>query len=117
MSRTLIPAKRVTTGGIAWVAADLVAPDIANGNYAANDGATYVLLVADGTPRTCTVTTPTTVGMPPLAVADEVISVPANASALAGPFPREQYGAQLLLDFSNVALKALIFSWLPEVRF
>lgn len=117
MSRTPIPTKRVTTGGVTWVAADLVAGDVANGNYAANDGATYVYLVADGSVRTCTVTTPTTAGVPPLAIADEVITVPASGFALAGPFPRELYGPQLLLDFSNTALKALVFSWLPEVRF
>lgn len=117
MARTLMPPKRVTTGGLTWVAADLLTPDTANGNYTANDGATYLYLVADASIRTVTVTTPATVGTLSLAVADEVITVPASGFALAGPFPREIYGPQLLLDFSNVALKCLPLSWLPEVRF
>src|SRR5262245_57195158 len=105
MARTLLATKRVTTGGLTWVAADLLVPDTANGNYAANDGATMLYLVGDGSIRTCTVVTPTTVGSLGLAVADEVITVPASGFAVAGPFPREVYGSQLLLDFSNVALK------------
>lgn len=115
MSRTLINTKRVTTAGVSWVAADLVAPDIANGNYAANDGGTYLLLVADASARTCTVTTPVTVGGG-FAVADDPIAVPASGFTIAGPFPREVFGPQLLLDFSNVALKCLVFSWVPELR-
>lgn len=116
MSRTLAATKRVTTAGITWVAADLITPDTANGNYAANDGGTMLLFVADGSSRTFTVVTPATLGG--LAVADlGPVTVPANATAMAGPFPREVYGPQVLFDVSNAALKCLVLSWLPELRF
>ncbi len=114
MARTLIPTKRVNLAGFVWLASDLVTPDVANGNYAANDGMTYVLLVADGSPRTCTVTTPVTLGS--FAVADDPLAVAANQSGLFGPFPLALFGPQLLLDYSNAALKTLILSLLPELR-
>lgn len=115
MARTLITPKRVTSlAGLTWVAADLFTPDTANGNWSPNDGQTFLYLAADGTPRTCTVTTPVTTGG--FAVADDPLVVPANAWGLFGPFPYAVFGPQLMLDFSNVALKGLVLSLLPEVR-
>lgn len=114
MARTLIPTKRVTIAGVTWVAADLVTPDLVNGNYALNDGQTYLLLVPDANARSVTVTTPTTYGS--FAVADPVLAVAASQSGMFGPFPTPQFGPQLLLDFSNALLKCLVLSLLPEVR-
>lgn len=114
MARTLITPKRVTLSGYTWTSADLVTPDVTNGNYALNDGMTSLYLVSDGSSRTVTVTTPVTVG--PFAVADQLITVPANSFAQYGPFPLDVFGPQLLLDFSNTALKCLLLSYLPEVR-
>jgi hypothetical protein len=114
VSRTLSVVSRVNLAGFTWTAAGLLTPDTTNGNYAANDGATYLLLVADATPRTCTVTTPTVLGG--FAVTDDVISVAASTSGMYGPFPQEVFGPQLLLDFSSTALKFLVLSLLPDVR-
>jgi hypothetical protein len=114
MARTLIVPKRVTLAGYTWVTADLVTPDVPNGNYALNDGMTFLYLVSDGSARTVTVTTPATLSG--FAVADDVISIAANTFGQYGPFPVAAFGPQLLLDFSNTALKCLVLSYLPEVR-
>jgi len=116
MARTMTPVKRVTTAGLTWVTADLITPDTTNGNWAPNDGATYLYFAADGSARTFTVVTPATLGG--LAVADlGPVTVPASGWGMAGPFPREVYGPQVLFDVSNAALKCLVLSWLPETRF
>lgn len=114
MARTLAATKRVRLSGFTWVTADLLTPDTSNGNYALNDGATVVFLANGSNSRTLTVTTPDTVLG--LAVADQVYSLTANQFDLAGPFPVETFGPQLLLDFSANDLKFLVFSLLPEVR-
>jgi hypothetical protein len=114
VARTLITPKRVTLSSYVWTTADLVTPDVANGNYAINDGMTFLYLVSDGSTRTVTVTTPVTVNG--FAVADDPISIAANSFGQYGPFPVAAFGPQLLLDFSNTALKCLLLSYLPEVR-
>lgn len=115
MSRTLVPTRRVSIAGYTWVAADLSTPDTSNGNYAANDGCTFLYFAADGSSRTYTVVTPSTLGG--LAVAElGPVTVPANSFTQVGPFPREIYGPQILFDVSNAALKVLALSWLPELR-
>jgi len=114
MARTKATTRRVKLDGSFWVAADLVTPDTSNGNYADNDGATVVYLANGANTRTLTVTSPDTVYG--LAVADKVYTVTANQFGIAGPFPLETFGPQLLLDFSATDLKFLVFSLLPEVR-
>jgi hypothetical protein len=114
MARTLIATKRVRLAGFVWIASDLVVPDVANGNYAANDGATVVYLANGSSTRTLTVTTPDTIYG--LSIADQVYSLTANQFDIVGPFPVETFGPQLLLDFSANDLKCLVFSLLPEVR-
>jgi hypothetical protein len=114
MARTKAATRRVNLDGSLWVAADLLTPDVTNGNYADNDGATVVFLSNGASTRTLTVTSPDTVYG--LAVADKVYSLTANQFEIAGPFPLETFGPQLLLDFSANDLKFLIFSLLPTVR-
>ncbi len=119
MARTLLALRRVdyATNVQHWLLANEIAPDVANGNYAPNDGATLIFVHNNNgsSSRTVTVTTPGTVGQG-LAIADETYTFALNEFGFIGPFPQSIFGPQLLIDVSANDCKLLLFSVLPVVR-
>lgn len=98
----LAPTELAGTGGVAF---SETAGDTVNGHTTPNDGHVYVFCrnASGATPYDITFLTQQTVDG--LAVADKVVSMAASQSRLFGPFPREAYGADLLIDVAHLDLK------------
>ena len=108
-SRTPITPVTVNRTALTLVPAPGTAPDVANGNVVANDGATVLILLnADASPHTLTVQVAS--GVDGLVAGPR--SYPVVVSGVrqwAGPFPIQYYGTQLLfnLDSATVSVQAV----------
>jgi hypothetical protein len=84
--------------------------DNVNGNFSANDGGTFLELnnTAGGT-RTVSVEVPEDVDAD-LPVSSRTYTLLAGQVGKTGVFPREVYGAQLLVDVSGTGVTAVAYS-------
>lgn len=89
-----------------------VAGDVANGNVAANDGATLLAVFnADGA-STHVLTVQVAAGVDGLTAGPRTYTVPVSASGtqLVGPFPLVYYSSQLNFNVDNANLKVAAYS-------
>lgn len=107
--RTPITATSVSRTALTAVPAPPTAPDVANGNVVANDGATIlVLLNADASTHTLTVVVAN--GVDGLTAGPRTYTVPVSGTRQwTGVFPVQCYGTQLLfnLDSTLVTVQAV----------
>jgi zona occludens toxin (predicted ATPase) len=103
MPRVNLPHTQITRVGVAPGAE--VNGDATNDHVTVNDGRVYLLVRnADGSnAHAVTIVTPGTVDGQ--AIADRIVSVPANASRYIGPFPVDTYGRSLQVDVDSSELK------------
>lgn len=84
--------------------------DSANGNYVQNDGSTLLWLSnGAGVTRTVSVEVPEDVDAD-LPVTARTYTLSAGQAGYTGIFPREIYGAQLLVDVSGATVSAVAYS-------
>lgn len=91
-----------------------VAGDVTNGNVSPNDGATMLAVFnADGaTPHNLTVTVASGVDGLTAGPRPYVVPVSGSGTQLAGPFPVQFYGSQLLWNVDNANVKVSPYSLL-----
>lgn len=84
--------------------------DSVNGNYAVNDGATFLQLTNGAVvSRDVTVLVPEDVDAD-LPVTPRTYTLSAGQTGKTGIFPRETYGSQLLVDVSGASVTVIAFS-------
>lgn len=84
--------------------------DTVNGNVAANDGYTYmVMTLSGGVARTVTLDVPAGFDLD-LVVTDRTYPLATNGVYRTGVFPISAYGAQLLLNVSGTGVSVQLFT-------
>lgn len=111
--RTSITVTSVSRNALAAFPAPSVAGDVTNGNVCPNDGATMLaVLNADGA-ATHGLTVTVASGVDGLTAGPRPYTVPISANTqVAGPFPVQFYGSQLLFNVDSTQLKVAAYSLL-----
>jgi hypothetical protein len=109
MARALIQFARLTRTAITLTPTATTLDNV-NGNYSANDGATFLELNngSAGT-RTVSVEVPEDVDSD-LPVSSRTYTLLAGQVGKTGIFPREVYGSQLLVDVSGTGVTGIAYS-------
>jgi hypothetical protein len=107
--RTLVATTSVNRSALTAVPAPGTAPDVANGNFCLNDGATVLILLnGDSSPHTLTVQPAS--GVDGLTAGPKTYPVPVSGiRQWTGVFPIQFYGSQLTfnLDSALVTVQAV----------
>lgn len=111
--RTPLNVTSVSRAALTSFPTPTTAGDVANGNVTPNDGAT-MLAVVSGDASTHGLTVQVVSGVDGLTAGPRSYTVPAAASGVqvAGPFPIQFYGSQLLWNADSAQVKVAAYSLL-----
>jgi hypothetical protein len=111
--RTPTSVTSVTRTALTAFPTPTAAGDVTNGNVSPNDGATF-LAVVSGDASTHGLTVTVVNGVDGLTAGPRAYVVPVAASGvqLAGPFPLQWYGSQLLWNVDSAQVKVAAYSLL-----
>lgn len=112
--RTPTSVTSVSRTALAAFPAPSVAGDAVNGNVSPNDGATFLAVFNADAANTYALTVTVVNGVDGLTAGPRSYTVPVSASGtqIAGPFPIQFYGSQLLWNVANANLKVALYSLL-----
>jgi hypothetical protein len=111
--RTPLTVTSISRTALTALPTPTVAGDVANGNVAPNDGATF-LAVVSGDASTHNLTVTVVSGVDGLTAGPRSYTVPVAASGVqaCGPFPLQYYGSQLLINADSAQVKVAAYSLL-----
>jgi hypothetical protein len=110
--RTPTSVTAVSRNALTAFPAPSVAGDVTNGNVSPNDGATFLAVLNSDAVATHVLTVQVVSGVDGLTAGPRPYTVPVSASGtqLAGPFPIQFYGSQLLWNVDSAQLKVAPYS-------